>query len=143
MKKLLIFLCLMMAEASVYAQKEYVIVRKSSNGLYLGGKIPDGVDSGYSLSTSDRGYVETIGKVLNLLAEKGFELNFTYDKDFILSRKASGGQATTRIETIKHDDEEVTEVARYNLQGMPVQANEKGIQIIVYSNYTTKTIIVE
>jgi hypothetical protein len=34
-------------------------------------------------------------------------------------------------------------VARYNLQGIPVKANEKGVQIIVYSNYTTKTIVVE
>ena len=143
MKKLLIILCLMMAEASAYAQKEYVVVRKSTSSVCLGGKIPDGVDSSYSLSTSDRGYVETIGKILNLLAEKGFELNFSFDKDFILSRKAPEGQASTRLETIKYDDEEVTEVARYNLQGVPVQANEKGIQIIVYSNYTTKTIIVE
>ena len=41
------------------------------------------------------------------------------------------------------DDEEITEVARYNLQGIPVSESERGVQIIVYSNYTTKTIIVE
>jgi hypothetical protein len=37
----------------------------------------------------------------------------------------------------------VYEVARYNLQGMPVKETEKGIQIVVFSNYTTKTIIKE
>lgn len=40
-------------------------------------------------------------------------------------------------------EEEFIEVARYNLSGRPCHPNDKGIQIIVYSNYTTKTIIVE
>jgi hypothetical protein len=39
--------------------------------------------------------------------------------------------------------EDVNEIARYNLQGIPVNANEKGVQIIVYSNYTTKTVVVQ
>ena len=42
-----------------------------------------------------------------------------------------------------NEDEEVTEVARYNLQGLPVKEHDKGVQIIVYSNYTTKTVIVQ
>ena len=33
------------------------------------------------------------------------------------------------------------EVARYNLSGIPCSPNEKGVQIIVYSDFTTKTII--
>ena len=33
------------------------------------------------------------------------------------------------------------EVARYNLSGRPCSPNEKGIQIIVYSDFTTRTII--
>lgn len=45
--------------------------------------------------------------------------------------------------TTETDNTEVKEVARYNLQGMPVDTTEKGIQIVVYSNYTTKTVIVE
>ena len=36
---------------------------------------------------------------------------------------------------------EATEVARYNLFGRPCSPNEKGVQIIVYSDFTTKTII--
>lgn len=36
---------------------------------------------------------------------------------------------------------EATEVARYNLSGRPCFPNEKGVQIIVYSDFTTKTII--
>lgn len=36
---------------------------------------------------------------------------------------------------------DVDEVARYNLSGRPCRPNEKGVQIIVYSDFTTKTII--
>ncbi len=42
---------------------------------------------------------------------------------------------------ISNDDAE--EVARYNLSGRPCSPNEKGVQIIVYSNFTTKTVILE
>ena len=36
---------------------------------------------------------------------------------------------------------DVEEVARYNLSGRPCSPNEKGIQIIVYSDFTTRTVI--
>ena len=38
---------------------------------------------------------------------------------------------------------DVREVARYNLQGIRCAPSDKGVQIVVYSDYTTKTIIVE
>lgn len=37
---------------------------------------------------------------------------------------------------------EAEEVARYNLSGHPCSPNDKGVQIVVYSDYTTRTIIV-
>ena len=40
-------------------------------------------------------------------------------------------------------DGEVEEVARYNLSGHPCKPYDKGVQIVVYSDYTTKTIIIE
>jgi hypothetical protein len=42
-----------------------------------------------------------------------------------------------------HFDGDMVEVARYNLSGRPCCPTEKGVQIIVYSDFTTKTIIVE
>ena len=33
------------------------------------------------------------------------------------------------------------EVARYNLSGRPCTPSDKGVQIIVYSDYTTRTVI--
>ena len=35
----------------------------------------------------------------------------------------------------------VEEVARYNLSGVPCSPNDKGIQIIVFSDFTTRTVI--
>lgn len=43
----------------------------------------------------------------------------------------------------KEHNGEVEEVARYNLSGHPCKPYDKGVQIVVYSDYTTKTIIIE
>ena len=47
------------------------------------------------------------------------------------------------INTSRTHSEEAEEVARYNLSGRPCSANEKGVQIIVYADFTTKTVINE
>ena len=39
--------------------------------------------------------------------------------------------------------EEVVEVARYSLSGRPCSPHDKGVQIVVYSDYTTRTILAE
>ena len=39
------------------------------------------------------------------------------------------------------NNDDAKEVARYNLSGRPCLPNEKGVQIIVYSDFTTRTII--
>ena len=90
--------------------------------------------------------------ILNRLSEYGYEVeqmipynvstqSIKIEINYLLAKKSSSNPSNVRQVII--DDEDVTEVARYNLQGMPIYANEKGIQIIVYSNYTTKTIIVQ
>ena len=153
MKKLLLSLLLLGMGLAVSAQKSYVtaVFYTSSNQGYLSGDVPEGVSSAHHME----GTVDTwMGKVLNLLAEKGFVVeqmntvayssgSTTQPKQFVflLSKAASTPTAGARI--IADNCEEVTEVARYNLQGMSVSEGEKGIQIIVYSNYTTKTVIVE
>ena len=63
---------------------------------------------------------------------------------YVLSRQTATPTPSDAIEKVTDlDEQEPREVARYNLQGLPVSDKEKGIQIIVYSNYTTKTIIKE
>ncbi len=54
-----------------------------------------------------------------------------------------GESIPSAVRTVERDysDGDVDEVARYNLSGRPCRPNEKGVQIIVYSDFTTKTII--
>ena len=51
-----------------------------------------------------------------------------------------GSPTGVRSADTRHSDD-AEEVARYNLSGRPCSPNEKGVQIIVYSDYTTRTII--
>ena len=132
-----------------FAQKKYLHFRQytpSKDNYYftLSGDIPSDMKSYYSSTYGDN---VDIGTMLNMLAERGFEIEFYNIVDsnaafYILSRPAED-QASSIQHIKESDDDEIREVARYNLQGMPIGKNEKGIQIIVYSNYTTKTVIVE
>lgn len=148
MKNLLI--CLTMAVLAVgtaTAQRSYVnVVAKNIYSsvyqeLFLTGELPVGIKSHYDGYGSE---AMTVGQVLNLLAKEGFlvdQMSCSADGEVIvLSRIALYPDALERVTV---DDQEAVEVARYNLQGVPVDKDEKGIQIVVYSNYTTKTIIVE
>lgn len=151
MKKILFVLLSIVFSVNVLAQKTYLMISKESAQSYdyyvLSGDIPSGMknkvyaeDVAPSNIPSKRceGWV---GYLLNKLAEKGYVVEQVIGYDFLLSR-TNGGESN-RIAKVVSDDEDVYEVARYNLQGMPIPKTEKGIQIIVYSNYTTKTVIVE
>lgn len=151
-----------------FAQKEYVNVyaelHRSSdddiyvNGfwrkiwydnVYLSGAIPSTMKKVYNAGDDKT----TIGDVINMLVKEGFVVEQMavsgggsstsyFQECVLLSRNSSNTpSAIQRVQT--SPDNEVTEVARYNLQGIPVSKSEKGVQIVVYSNYTTKTIIVE
>lgn len=148
MKKFLILLFLMAIGTSVYAQKSYVNVAAASltssdQKIYITGDIPSGINDYYS-STK-------VGYILNLLSQEGYVVEFMSASNvgtgqsmvnYLLSKNISSNEDDA-ITIVHNDDGEAYEVARYNLQGMQVNENTKGIQIIVYSNYTTKTVIVE
>lgn len=137
MKKIFALLLLMAITIGAYAQKSYVYMYVSGYDIGLSGDIPNGFTNRYKTNEYSK------GAMLNLLSEQGFEVEFMPDSStFLLSKKRSGSSSAVR--SVKDDDDsDVYEVARYNLQGIPVNENEKGIQIVVYSNYTTKTIIRE
>ena len=148
MKKLIVLLALALAVVhTATAQKSYVnvvadhIYSSIYQEIYLTGDVPAGIKTHYDSYGSE---AMTVGKVLNLLAKEGCVVDkmscSAEGEVIVLSRVALYPDA---IERVTADDGEAVEVARYNLQGVPVDKNEKGIQIIVYSNYTTKTVIVE
>ena len=133
--------------AAAWGQKSYVnvvadhIYSSIYQEIYLTGDVPVGIKTHYDSYGSE---AMTVGKVLNLLAKEGFvveQMSCSAECEVILlSRIALDPEAVPHV--IAYDQEAV-EVARYNLQGLPVSEDEKGVQIIVYSNFTTKTIIVE
>lgn len=152
MKKLLFLLAIMVLPVCSRAQKTYVNivatdVNKKYHTMYLSGDIPSGVKSFY-----DAFYDELpLGDVINQLASYGFVVeqmscsqNESTIREIVLLSKNASPSPTKAQEVIGQEkDGDAVEVARYNLQGMPVSTHEKGVQIVVYSNYTTRTVIVE
>jgi hypothetical protein len=146
MKKILFIICLITVSLSTFAQKKYLLLNYTSSysgRWYLCGERPDGMEEYYNASTSNGyGEAKVVGEILNELAERGYEVEFMPDKShYLLSKKAS--DSYNAMQRVHSDDKEATEIARYNLQGIPVNEYDKGVQIIVYSNYTTKTVIVQ
>lgn len=157
MKRILSLILLSGALLNAHAQKSYVTVffgSDSNESIKLSGAIPATMKDTYLPLYDFNQYNVNlcIGEVLNELAANGFEvekLSTTTCKDkvyttYLLAKPASDAGVMTAIPKQKTDDgDDVTEVARYNLQGLPVKPTEKGLQIVVYSNYTTRAVIVE
>lgn len=161
MKKILLSLFLLAGVASTMLGqgKSYVTVycplNTYSTLIKLSGDIPATMKQDYSyMDFGNPRAVNNyylIGQVLNMLASNGFQVektdswsNGSTDYAMYLCAKANGAGPATAIQRMQPDDSsEATEIARYNLQGIPVSEADKGLQIIVYSNYTTKTVVVE
>ena len=145
MKKILSVLFLLAIGASAYAQKSYLFLSAYHSfnimpEITLSGAVPDGMQKQYP------SYSVYLGDVIDAIGQKGFTVELMTRADEvtqIIFSKPAEQQANAVARVIADPDEEVSEVARYNLQGIPVGKNEKGVQIIVYSNYTTKTVVVE
>ena len=151
MKKRLVILAmaLMGMVSAALAQRSYVnvvadhIYSSIYQEIYLTGDLPQGIKSHYDSYGSE---AMTMGKVLNLLAKEGFvvdQMSCSAECEVVLMSRVALYPDPDSVERIIDDSQEAVEVARYNLQGLPVSKDEKGIQIIVYSNYTTRTVIVE
>lgn len=151
MKRLV--LCLVLAVGAMgaaWGQRSYVnvvadhIYSSVYQEIYVTGDVPAGIKSHYDGYGSS---AMTVGVLLNLLAKEGYtveQMSCSAEGEVILlSRVTPNPPDSDAVEHIAVDGQDVHEVARYNLQGMPVDPREKGIQIVVYSNYTTRTVIVE
>ena len=148
MRRFLIsFVALLCGVVAALGQKSYVnvvadhIYSSIYQEIYLTGDVPAGIKTHYDGYGSN---AMTVGVLLNMLAEEGFSVEqmscAAEGEVILLSRPLSQPE---RVEHITLNDQDAVEVARYNLQGLPVEKDEKGVQIIVYSNYTTRTVIVE
>ena len=120
-------------------KKSYVLIYEKRDDWYLSGNIPSRLKNKYHNEFDDNSYL------LNELSKDGYDLIFfesvAYDKIFLFSKKNSGGYNSVR--SVNKDNKDVKEMARYNLEGMPVDSSHKGLQIIVFSDYTTKVVDVK
>ncbi len=162
MKRFILLAYAALAIITGFAQKSYVTIYVDldipSNSWVqarLGGDVPEGMSKFFNKSY-DR---LNEGQIINMLASEGFVVeSITGIGDgvganqsnsvhtvLILMSKASGGNNDSGIiqNVIGDNTGDAREVARYNLQGIPIDKDEKGVQIVVFSNYTTKTVIVE
>lgn len=129
---------------AIYAQqKSYVSIYFNMNeptsnwvSARLSGDVPVGMKNSY-VATYDR---LTEGEIINMIAMNGYVIDNvvgigeTYSL-VIMSKNVSGDLGViTNIN--KSNDEHKTEMCRYNMQGYVVNADEPGIQIIVYSDYS-------
>ncbi len=154
MKRYLTIFVLSLISIYIHAQKSYVNVTAidlwanydEGQIVILSGDVPSDMYKLYAMSARVK-----IGDILNQLSARGYEVEFMCSLNngtenergvnYLLSKNTSG--SADSIKRVNEDGGEVREVARYNLQGLPVRAAEKGLQIVVYSNYTTKTILVQ
>ena len=155
MKKFFLLLGFLGVFAAASAQKEYVTMTTWGDYIILSGAVPSDMEIEYSGTDFNANVYPAqvwIGNVVNLLSDRGFvvdKMNTIYNGDraffhYLFSKEKSGDSPASSIQKVASDDaSDVHEVARFNLQGRPVMKDEKGIQIIVFSNYTTKTVIVE
>ena len=155
MKKILLLLTAMFVFGlAAMAQKQYVNLiatgQSAREGISLSGAIPAGMQDYY---TSYYGNIVTLGDVINELAQNGFVVermssdcastsNGMNYREIVIMSKASAPEEGA-LPTVSATDPNATEIAHYNLQGLPVDANEKGVHIVVYSDYTSRTVVVE
>lgn len=104
----------------------------------LSGDVPVGMKNSY-VATYDR---LTEGEIINMIALNGYVIDKvvgigeTYSM-IIMSKNISDDLGI--ITTIpQHTNTDKIEMYRYNMQGYIVNADEPGIQIIVYSDYSTE-----
>ena len=132
---------------AIYAQqKSYVSIYFNMNeptsnwvSARLSGDVPVGMKNSY-VATYDR---LTEGEIINMIALNGYIIDKavgigeTYSL-VIMSKNASNDSGAITNVNESNDEHDKTEMCRYNMQGYVVDAEEPGVQIIVYSDYSTE-----
>ena len=150
MKKILLSVAAAFALFTATAQRSYVSLYINMNAAdskwvsaRVSGDIPASMKDYYA-ATYDR---LSDGELINMLANEGFMIDKIAAMGetncvVIMSKNSSGDSGIiTQIA-----DEHVTnamEIARYDLQGRLVDDDCKGLQIVVYSDYSAKTVVVK
>ena len=150
MKKILLSVAAAFALFTATAQRSYVSLYINMNAAdskwvsaRVSGDIPESMKDYYA-ATYDR---LSDGELINMLANEGF----TIDKIAamgetkcvgIMSKNSSSDSCIITKSADEHTTNAV-ESARYDLQGRLVDDDCPGLQIVVYSDYSAKTVVVK
>lgn len=171
MKRLCLLLMLGLASTMAFGVKSYVYIKQDGSGTVVRGDIPDGLEDVFPRSRNMGDIINTLGNMgyvldkfdLEVSAKSYSSSNTAYMQNeqvqvAIMSRDGESDEALTANVTTgttspasgtnvnamtRASGEDATEIARYNLLGQKINGAEAGVQIIVYSDYSTKTIINE
>lgn len=150
MKKLFLSIAAALALLTATAQRSYVSLYINMNGAdsrwvsaRVSGDVPASMKNYYA-ATYDR---LTDGDLINMLSAEGFSIDriaaMGETNCIIIMSKMGGDSGIITQAADSNSEGNGTEIARYDLQGRLVDENCPGLQIVVYSDYSAKTIIVK
>ena len=150
MKKLFLSIAAAFALFTSTAQRSYVSLYINMNATdskwvsaRVSGDIPASMKDYYT-ATYDR---LSDGELINMLANEGFTIDkiaaMGETNCVVIMSKNSSGDSGIITQSADEHAMNVVEIARYDLQGRLVDDDCPGLQIIVYSDYSAKTVVVK
>lgn len=138
MNKLFISLVMMLATiGTALGQKSYVnvvadhIYSSVYQEIYLTGDVPAGIKTHYDGYGSN---AMTVGGILNLLAKEGFaieQMSCSAEGEVIILSKPSAPESD-RIKHVAIDEQDVREVARFNLKVSPSTRTKRASRLLSF-----------
>ena len=150
MKKLLLSVAAAFALFTATAQRSYVSLYINMNAVdskwvsaRVSGDIPVSMKD-YYVATYDR---LSDGELINMLANEGFTIDkiaaMGETNCVVIMSKNSSGDSGIINQSVDEQVTNAVEIARYDLQGRLVDDDCPGLQIVVYSDYSAKTVVVK
>ena len=150
MKKLLLSIAAAFTLFTATAQRSYVSLYINMNAVdskwvsaRVSGDIPASMKD-YYVETYDR---LSDGELINMLANEGFTIDkiaaMGETNCVVIMSKNSSGDSGIITQSVDEQVTNAVEIARYDLQGRLVDDDCPGLQIVVYSDYSAKTVVVK
>ena len=150
MKKFFLSIAAVFTLFMATAQRSYVSLYINMNAAdskwvsaRVSGDIPASMKDYYA-ATYDR---LSDGELINMLANEGFTIDkiaaMGETNCVVIMSKNSSGDSGIITQSVDEQVTNAVEIARYDLQGRLVDDDSPGLQIVVYSDYSAKTVVVK
>ena len=150
MKKFFLSIAAVFTLFMATAQRSYVSLYINMNAAdsrwvsaRVSGDVPVSMKNYYA-ATYDK---LTDGELINMLANEGFTIDkiaaMSETNCVVIMSKNSSGDSGIITQSADEHSTNAVEIARYDLQGRLVDDDCPGLQIVVYSDYSAKTVVVK